>query len=111
VSLYRTVRSIYRVGVREWWRQMQYIGDAKSGRLVGADQCVEFHSGDAGLFRFWTTEGGIPPLQFQRTLWADLGLCYSGFVDSVPRARTMCMPESQYEFQTVISFLFSLMVS
>lgn len=23
---------------------MQYIGDAKSGRLVGADQCVEFHS-------------------------------------------------------------------
>jgi len=23
---------------------MQYIGDAKSGRLVGADQCVEFYS-------------------------------------------------------------------
>ena len=23
---------------------MQYIGDAKSGRFVGADQCVEFHS-------------------------------------------------------------------
>ena len=26
---------------------MQYIGDAKSGRLVGADQCVKFHSGGA----------------------------------------------------------------
>ena len=50
VSFYRTVRSIYRVGLREWWRQMQYIGDAKSGRLVGADQCVEFHSADAGCF-------------------------------------------------------------
>jgi NADH dehydrogenase (ubiquinone) 1 alpha subcomplex subunit 12 len=49
VSFYRTVRSIYRVGLREWWRQMQYIGDAKSGRFVGADQCVEFHSGDAIL--------------------------------------------------------------
>jgi hypothetical protein len=40
VSLYRTIRSIQRVGLREWWRQMQYIGDAKSGTFVGADQCV-----------------------------------------------------------------------
>jgi len=39
-SLQRTIRSIYRVGVKEWWRQLQYIGDAKSGRLVGTDQCV-----------------------------------------------------------------------
>ncbi|KAJ3548819.1 hypothetical protein NMY22_g1122 [Coprinellus aureogranulatus] len=38
VSLYRTIRSIQRVGLREWWRQMQYIGDAKSGTLVGTDQ-------------------------------------------------------------------------
>jgi hypothetical protein len=38
VSLVRTLRSIRRVGLREWWRQMQYIGDAKSGRLVGSDQ-------------------------------------------------------------------------
>ncbi|OSD04318.1 NDUFA12-domain-containing protein [Trametes coccinea BRFM310] len=38
VSLARTIRSIRRVGLREWWRQMQYIGDAKSGRFVGADQ-------------------------------------------------------------------------
>jgi len=38
VSLYRTLRSIRRVGLREWIRQMKYIGDAKSGTLVGADQ-------------------------------------------------------------------------
>ena len=38
VSLARTIRSIRRVGLREWWRQMQYIGDAKSGRFVGKDQ-------------------------------------------------------------------------
>lgn len=40
VSLARTIRSIRRVGIKEWWHQMQYIGDAKSGRLVGTDQCV-----------------------------------------------------------------------
>ncbi|TFK29258.1 NDUFA12-domain-containing protein [Coprinopsis marcescibilis] len=38
MSLWRTVRNLQRVGVREWWRQLQYIGDAKSGTLVGADQ-------------------------------------------------------------------------
>ncbi|KAJ3491423.1 hypothetical protein NLI96_g709 [Meripilus lineatus] len=38
VSLARTIRSFRRVGFREWWRQLQYIGDAKSGRLVGTDQ-------------------------------------------------------------------------
>ncbi|KAF8639689.1 hypothetical protein AX17_000953 [Amanita inopinata Kibby_2008] len=38
VSLLRTIRSMRRVGLREWWRQMQYIGDAKSGKYIGADQ-------------------------------------------------------------------------
>ncbi|KAG6889051.1 hypothetical protein C0995_004334 [Termitomyces sp. Mi166 len=38
VSLLRTLRSIQRVGLREWWRQMQYICDAKSGTYVGKDQ-------------------------------------------------------------------------
>ncbi|KAJ8086189.1 hypothetical protein PM082_005012 [Marasmius tenuissimus] len=38
VSLHRTVRNLRRVGLREWWRQLNYIGDAKSGRLVGTDQ-------------------------------------------------------------------------
>jgi hypothetical protein len=39
-SLQRYLRSIYRVGFRAWWRQLNYIGDAKSGRFVGQDQCV-----------------------------------------------------------------------
>jgi len=38
VSLQRYVRNIYREGIRAWWRQLNYIGDAKSGRLVGMDQ-------------------------------------------------------------------------
>ncbi|KAF8665738.1 hypothetical protein AX16_000186 [Volvariella volvacea WC 439] len=38
VSLIRTLRSFRRVGFREWWRQMQYIGDAKSGKYIGTDQ-------------------------------------------------------------------------
>lgn len=38
VSLLRTLRSIRRVGLREWWRQMQYICDAKSGTFIGKDQ-------------------------------------------------------------------------
>ncbi|KAF8192427.1 NADH ubiquinone oxidoreductase subunit NDUFA12-domain-containing protein [Pholiota molesta] len=38
VSLLRTVRNLRRVGLREWWRQMQYIGDAKAGTYVGKDQ-------------------------------------------------------------------------
>ncbi|KAF8803759.1 NDUFA12-domain-containing protein [Phlegmacium glaucopus] len=37
-SLLRTLRSMRRVGLKEWWRQLQYIGDAKSGTFVGADQ-------------------------------------------------------------------------
>lgn len=37
VSLHRYIRNIRRIGVKEWWRQMQYIGDAKAGRLVGTD--------------------------------------------------------------------------
>lgn len=57
VSLLRTLRSFQRVGFRyitfsqshlalliihfrEWFRQMQYVGDAKSGRFVGHDQWV-----------------------------------------------------------------------
>ncbi|KII95912.1 hypothetical protein PLICRDRAFT_97459 [Plicaturopsis crispa FD-325 SS-3] len=38
VSLMRTLRNIRRTGVKEWWHQMQYIGDAKSGRHVGTDR-------------------------------------------------------------------------
>ncbi|KAI0921267.1 hypothetical protein AcW1_004704 [Taiwanofungus camphoratus] len=38
VSLARTIRSFRRVGFKEWWRQLQYIGDAKSGKFAGKDQ-------------------------------------------------------------------------
>lgn len=38
VSLARYIRHIRQTGIRAWWRNMQYIGDAKSGRMVGADQ-------------------------------------------------------------------------
>ena len=39
-SLARYIRGIRAVGIKEWWRQMQYIGDVKAGTLVGSDQCV-----------------------------------------------------------------------
>lgn len=42
-NIQRTIRSMYRVGLREWWRQLQYIGDAKSGTFVGMDQYAFFH--------------------------------------------------------------------
>ncbi|WWC90765.1 uncharacterized protein L201_005702 [Kwoniella dendrophila CBS 6074] len=38
MSLARTIRHARAVGFKEWFRQMTYIGDAKSGRLVGSDQ-------------------------------------------------------------------------
>jgi len=38
VSLARYIRHIRQTGIQAWWRNMQYIGDAKSGRMVGADQ-------------------------------------------------------------------------
>lgn len=31
---------IRQTGLKEWWRAMQYIGDAKAGTLVGKDQFV-----------------------------------------------------------------------
>ena len=43
-SLARYIRGIRAVGLKEWWRQMQYIGDVKVGTLVGSDQCVSCFS-------------------------------------------------------------------
>jgi len=37
-SIGRYIRGIKAVGLKEWWRQMQYIGDVKAGTFVGADQ-------------------------------------------------------------------------
>jgi len=41
-SLARYIRGIRAVGIKEWWRQMQYIGDVKAGTFVGSDQCVPY---------------------------------------------------------------------
>ncbi|EIN10482.1 NDUFA12-domain-containing protein [Punctularia strigosozonata HHB-11173 SS5] len=38
VSLWRTVNNIRRGGWSYWWRNLQYIGDAKYGALKGTDQ-------------------------------------------------------------------------
>ncbi|KAA1465975.1 NDUFA12-domain-containing protein [Dentipellis sp. KUC8613] len=38
VSLARYIRGIRQVGIKEWWHQMQYIGDVKAGTFVGKDQ-------------------------------------------------------------------------
>ncbi|EGO01610.1 Ndufa12, NADH:ubiquinone oxidoreductase 17,2kD [Serpula lacrymans var. lacrymans S7.3] len=38
VSIIRYVRNIRRTGIAAWWRNMQYIGDAKAGTYVGKDQ-------------------------------------------------------------------------
>ncbi|OJA19245.1 hypothetical protein AZE42_05990 [Rhizopogon vesiculosus] len=38
MSFVRYVRNIRRIGLSQWWHQLQYIGDAKYGRLVGTDQ-------------------------------------------------------------------------
>ena len=42
-SLARYIRGIRQVGIKEWWHQMQYIGDVKAGTFMGKDQCVENH--------------------------------------------------------------------
>ena len=39
-SLARYIRGIRAVGIKEWWHQIQYIGDVKVGTLMGSDQCV-----------------------------------------------------------------------
>ena len=38
VGITRYIRHIRRSGLRQWWRDMQYIGDAKYGALKGTDQ-------------------------------------------------------------------------
>ncbi|EIM85527.1 NDUFA12-domain-containing protein [Stereum hirsutum FP-91666 SS1] len=37
-SIGRYIRGIRAVGIKEWWHQMQGIGDVKAGRFVGKDQ-------------------------------------------------------------------------
>ena len=40
MSLYRTIDYIRKGGFAKYWRDMQYIGDAKWGRMVGMDRYV-----------------------------------------------------------------------
>ena len=40
VGITRYIRNIRRSGLGQWWRNMQYIGDAKYGALKGTDQSV-----------------------------------------------------------------------
>ncbi len=44
-SLARYIRGIRAVGLKEWWHQLQYIGDVKAGTFIGSDQCVTETSG------------------------------------------------------------------
>ena len=44
VGIIRYFRNIQRSGLKQWWRNMQYIGDAKYGALKGTDQSVSPHS-------------------------------------------------------------------
>ena len=40
VGIIRYIQNIQRSGLRQWWRNMQYIGDAKYGAIQGTDQSV-----------------------------------------------------------------------
>ncbi|KAL1954667.1 hypothetical protein VTO42DRAFT_819 [Malbranchea cinnamomea] len=37
-TITRTLRNLWRIGLKEYWHQLQYIGDTKAGRLVGVDR-------------------------------------------------------------------------
>ncbi|KKY24324.1 putative nadh-ubiquinone oxidoreductase subunit [Diplodia seriata] len=37
-TITRTLRNLRRVGVKDAWHQMQYIGDTKAGALIGTDK-------------------------------------------------------------------------
>ncbi len=38
MSLARTINAIRKDGIKKFWRDLNYIGDAKTGRLVGIDR-------------------------------------------------------------------------
>lgn len=40
MSLARTIKHIRQAGLKKFWRDLQYIGDAKAGTLVGVDAYV-----------------------------------------------------------------------
>ncbi|KAK0629562.1 NADH ubiquinone oxidoreductase subunit NDUFA12-domain-containing protein [Bombardia bombarda] len=36
--LTRTLGNLRKIGIKEYWHQLQYIGDTKAGKLVGVDK-------------------------------------------------------------------------
>ena len=46
MSLARTINHIRNGGFAKYWRDMQYIGDAKWGRMVGLDRYVDAHGNE-----------------------------------------------------------------
>lgn len=40
MSLIRQIQNIRKAGFKQYWRDLQYIGTAKAGTLVGVDRCV-----------------------------------------------------------------------
>lgn len=37
-TILRTMRNIYRIGIRDYLHQMQYIGDTKAGTYIASDR-------------------------------------------------------------------------
>ncbi|KAI7777253.1 hypothetical protein LA080_003842 [Diaporthe eres] len=58
-TITRTLGNIRRIGLKEYWHQLQYIGDTKAGTLVGTDKFGNKY------YENWTDE---LPL---RTRWVD----------------------------------------
>lgn len=52
MSLARTLRNIRKGGIKQYWHNLNYIGDAKVGTLVGTDRWV------SSLEALFETESG-----------------------------------------------------
>ncbi|KAI0376616.1 NADH ubiquinone oxidoreductase subunit NDUFA12-domain-containing protein [Hypomontagnella monticulosa] len=37
-TITRTLSNLWRVGIRDYWHQLNYIGDTKAGTLIGTDR-------------------------------------------------------------------------
>ena len=53
MSIARTVDYIRKGGFAKYWRDMQYIGDAKWGRMVGLDRYVDAHGNETDAAQQW----------------------------------------------------------
>ncbi|KAL0465858.1 NADH ubiquinone oxidoreductase subunit NDUFA12 domain-containing protein [Neurospora intermedia] len=57
-TITRTIRNLRKVGLKDAWHQMNYIGDTKAGTLVGVDKFGN---------KFFENQGELP----LRTRWVD----------------------------------------